>query len=124
MPNQEKETQKAIAECQVTKVHGQLTNQDLDLLEDKLLQIASLFYSKSGGSLHCHAGLLLSLADYNAIAPGMQFVVPANPGVYPAAVIPAAQRSQQEAEHKALIKQFHASQHSPQKSCRNSNPNL
>ncbi len=40
------------------------------------------------------------------MAPGTPFVFPANLGVYPAGVIPAAQQSQQEAKHKALIRQF------------------
>jgi hypothetical protein len=40
------------------------------------------------------------------MAPGTPFDVPANPGAYPAGVIPAAQRLQREAKHKALITQF------------------
>ena len=106
MPNQEEETRKDVVEREVTKVHGQPTNQDLDLLEDELLRIASSFYSELGGGAHGHAGLLLSDVDYAAMAPGTPFVVPPNPGVYPAGAIPAAQRAQREAEHKALIKQF------------------
>lgn len=106
MPNQEEETRKSIAEREVTKVHGQPTNQDLDLLEDELLRIASSIYTELGGGAHGHAGLLLSDVDYATMAPATPFVIPANPGVYPAGNIPAAQRGQQEAEHKALINQF------------------
>ncbi len=87
-------------------MHGQPKNQDLDLLEDELLQVASSIYSKLGGGAHGHAGLLLSVADYDAMAPGTPFVFPENPGVYPAGVIPAAQQLQREAEHKALVRQF------------------
>jgi hypothetical protein len=43
MPNHKEETQKAVAKRMVTTVHGQPTNQDLDLLEDELLQIAFSF---------------------------------------------------------------------------------
>ena len=106
MLNQEEETRKDVVEREVTKVHGQPTNQDLDLLEDELLRIASSFYSELGGGAQGHAGLLLSDVDYAAMAPGTPFVVPPNPGVYPAGAIPVAQRAQREAEHKALIKQF------------------
>ena len=108
MPNQEEDTQKAVAEREVTKLHGQPTNQDLDLLEEELLRIASLIYSELGGGAHGHAGLLLSGVDYHdAMAPGTPFVFPVNPDVYPAGVIPVAQRTQWEAdEHKVLIKQF------------------
>ncbi len=56
--------------------------------------------------MHGHAGLLKTLLDYDQLAPGTPFVVPPNPGIYPAGVIPAAQRGQQEAEHKELIKEF------------------
>ena len=87
-------------------MHGQPTNQDINLLEDELLQVASLYFSELGGGAHKHASLLLSAVDYKAMAPGTLFIVPANLGVYPAGVIPAAQRLQREAKHKALIKQF------------------
>ncbi len=90
----------------MTKVHGQPTNQDLNLLKDELLQIALSIYSKLGGGAHGHAVLLLCDVDNAAMAPGTPFIFPANPGVYPQGVIPAAQQSQQEAKHKALIKQF------------------
>jgi hypothetical protein len=106
MPNQEEETRKAVAKHEVMKDHRQLTNQDLDHLEDELLRVASSFYSKLGGGAHGHAGLLLSVVDYDAMAPGTLVVFPENPGVYPAGVILAAQQSQQEAEHKALIRQI------------------
>ena len=67
MPNQEEETRKDVEERTVTKVHGQPTNQDLDLLENELLRIASSIYSELGGGAHGHAGLLLSDVDYAAI---------------------------------------------------------
>ena len=103
MPNHEEESRKAVAKREVTKVHGQPTNQDLDLLEDELLWIASSIYSELGGGSHGHAGLLLSKADYEEMAPGTPFIFPINPGIYPTGIIPAAQQSQWEAEHKALV---------------------
>ena len=106
MTNPEQETRKAVAECTVTKVHGQPTNRDIDRLEDELTAIASSFHSELGGGLHGHAGLIKSDADYALIAPGTPFVFPANPGVYPVGAMTAAQRPQREAEHKALIAQF------------------
>jgi hypothetical protein len=106
MTNPEQEMRKAVAECTVTKIHGQLTNQDIDILDDELTTIASSFPSESGGGLHGHAGLVKSDADYEIFAPGTPFVVPANPGVYPLGIIPAAQRGQREVEHKALVMQF------------------
>jgi len=106
MTNPEQETRKLVAECTVTKIHGQPTNQDIDILDDELTAIASSFPSELGGGLHGHAGLVKNDADYEIFAPGTPFVVPANPGVYPLGNIPAAQRGQREAEHKALQTQF------------------
>lgn len=107
MSNTEQDTRKAVAECIITKVQGQPTNQDIDQLDDELTAIASSFPSELGGGLHGHAGLVKSDADYAIFAPGTPFVVPANPGHYPQGPIPAIQRAQREAEHKALVKQFH-----------------
>ncbi len=106
MTNLEQETRKAIAECTVTKIHGQATNQDNDHLDDELTAIASSFPSKLGGGIHGHAGLVKNIADYELFVPGTPFIVPAKPGVYPLGNIPAAQHRQWEAEHKALVAQF------------------
>ncbi len=106
MTNTEQETRKAVAEFPVTKVLGQPTNQDINLLDDELTAIASSFPTSLGGGLHGHAGLVNSVADYKLMAPGTPFIIPANPGVYPAGNILAAQRGQWEAEHKKLIQQF------------------
>ena len=100
------ETWKAVAECAITKINGQPTYKDLDQLEDKLTMITSSFPSELGGGMHGHAGLIKSAADYANFAPSTPFIVPPNPGHYPAGPIPATQRTQQEAEHKALIVQF------------------
>jgi hypothetical protein len=102
----EQEVRKAVAECTVTKISGQPTNQDLDRLEEELTAIASSFPSELGGGAHGHAGLVRNAADYALFAPGTPFVIPANPGHYPAGPIPTAQRAQREAEHKALVSQF------------------
>ena len=91
MTNPEQETRKAVAECTVTKVYGQPMNRDIDRLEDELTAIASNFHSDLGGGLHGHAGLIKSDADYALIAPGTPFVFPANPGIYPAGAMTAAQ---------------------------------
>ena len=102
----EQETRKAVAEFTVTKIQGQPTTKDIDRLDEELTAIASSFPSELGGGAHGHAGLIKSVADYAVFAPATPFVVPANPGHYPAGPIPAVQRVQREAEHKALIVQF------------------
>ncbi len=102
----EQETRKAVAEFTVTKIQGQPTTKDIDRLDEELSAIASSFPSELGVGAHGHAGLIKSAADYALFAPATPFVVPANPGHYPAGPIPAVQRVQREAEHKALIVQF------------------
>ncbi len=97
---------KAVAKFTVTKVLSQPTNQDIILLDNELTAIASSFPTSLGGGLHGHTGLVTSVANYKLMATGTPFIVPANPGVYPAGNIPAAQFEQWEAEHKELIQQF------------------
>ena len=106
MTNIEQEMRKAVAECALTKVHGQPTKQDIDRLDNELTAIASSFSSELVGGLHGHAGLVKSAVDYKFFAPGTPFVASVNPGHYPQGVIPVAQRPQSEAEHKALVAQF------------------
>lgn len=102
----EQEMRKAVAESDVTKINGQPTNKDIDLLDDELTAIASSFPSELGGGMHGHTGLVKSVADYEIFAPGTPFITPANPGSYPQGAMTAAQRPQMEASHKTLIVQF------------------
>ncbi len=99
------EIQKTVAEREVTKVNGQPTCNDLDLLDEELTAIAASIPMVIGGGLNGHAGKLLSDANYATIVPCTPFVSPANPGVYPIGVT-AANRARMEAEHKEQIKVF------------------
>jgi hypothetical protein len=100
------EIQKTVAEQMVTKVNGQSTSNDLDLLEEELIAISASIPTVLGGGLNGHAGMLLSNVDYATMAPGTPFVAPLNPGVYPIKLT-AANHSQMEAKHKEQINQFH-----------------
>ena len=99
------EIQKTVAEQAVTKVNGQPTYNNLNLLDEKLTAIAASIPTVLGGGLNGHAGILFSDANYPTIAPGTPFVPPANPGVYPIGVT-AANCARMEAEHKEQIKVF------------------
>jgi hypothetical protein len=101
------EIQRTVVEQTVTKVHGQPTNNDVDLLKEELIAITASIPMSLGGGLNGHAGMLLPDVDYVTMAPGTPFVAPINPGVYPAVGVTAAKRSRQEAEHKEEVKQFH-----------------
>jgi hypothetical protein len=99
------EIQKTVAERAVTKVNGQPTCNNPDLLDEELTAIAASIPTVLGGGLNGHAGMLLSDADYATIAPGTPFVPPANPGVYLIGVT-AENCARMEAEHKEQIKVF------------------
>jgi len=102
----EQENRKAVVEHTMTTIQGQPMTKEIDLLDNKLTAIASSFPSNLGGGMHGHAGLVKNAANYALFAPGFPFVVPANPGLYPAGPIPAVQCAQRETEHKALVVQF------------------
>jgi hypothetical protein len=106
MTNSEQETQKAVDECTMTKIHRQSTNQDIDCLDNELIAIAFSFPSELGEGLHGHEGLIKSIANYEIFALGTPFIVPAIMGIYLQGNIPVPQCGQQEAEHKALVAQF------------------
>jgi hypothetical protein len=76
------EVQKTVADRTVTKVNGPPTSNDLNLLEEELIAIATSIPSVLGGGMNGHAGMLLSDINYATMAPGSLFVVPVNPGVY------------------------------------------
>ncbi len=87
-------------------MNGPPTSNDLDLLEEELIAIATSIPSVLRGGMNGHAGMLLSNIDYATMAPGSPFVAPVNPKVYPVGVT-AATRSQMEAKHKEQVNQFH-----------------
>jgi hypothetical protein len=100
------EIQKTVAELTVTKVNGQPTNNDLDLLEEELIAIAASIPTVLGGGLNGHAGVLLSDVDYATMETDTPIEAPLNPSVYPIGVT-AGNRSRMEAKHKKQINQFH-----------------
>ena len=70
----------------LTKIHGQPTYKSLQNILTELKANAGSVPSTLGGGQHGHLGLLLSDARYTALAQAIQWVTPANPGVF---VIPA-----------------------------------
>ncbi len=97
------EMQKTVAEQTVTKIHGQPTNIDIDLLEEELIPIAATVATALGGGNNGHAELLLDDVKYGALAPGTPFIQPSNPGIYPDGVT-NANRARLEAEHKEQVR--------------------
>ncbi len=93
----------------VTKIHGQLTNHDLTILEKELIAIPANIPTTLGGGNHGHAGILMDPARYLIVTGGVAFANPANPRNYPANVPrngAAGIRARAEVEHKEEVKEY------------------
>ena len=99
----------ALKKFEITKIEGQPTDEDLSLLRKELSNAAGSIATQNGGGEHGHVGLVLEDAEYRLISNGnAAYVIPTNPGAYPATVDPndAAVRERQVAEHKAEIVEY------------------
>ena len=92
----------------VTKIHGQPTDKDLTILENKLISILANMPTTIRGGNHGHAGILMDPVRYQLIA-GVLFINPVNPRNYPANVTvnaTAGVGARAEAEHKEEVKEY------------------
>jgi hypothetical protein len=69
----------------VNKIHGQPTNHDITMLKKELVSIAASIPSGLGGGNHGHAGIIVKMTKYLAMA-GVAFNNPIHPGIYPASL--------------------------------------
>jgi len=102
------ETRDELRKESVTKIHGQPTDQDITTLEKELIAIAASIPTTLGGGNHGHAGLIVDATKYLTMA-GVAFVIPPNPGIYPAGLAAnaaAGTRARAEAEHKEEVAQY------------------
>ena len=93
----------------VTKIHGQPTSHDLTNLEKEIISILANIPTTLGGGNHGHVGVIMEPTDYSTMTGGIDFVNPANPGIYPTGLAlnaAAGTRAREEAIHKELIAQF------------------
>jgi len=93
----------------VTKIHGQPTSHDLTNLEKEIISILANIPTTLGGGNHGHVGVIMDPTDYSTMTGGIDFVNPANPGIYPTGLAlntAAGTRAREEAIHKELITQF------------------
>ncbi len=67
-----------------TKIHWRPTDQDITLLEKKLISIAANVPTALGGGNHGHAGIIVEPTKYLVMMGGTAFVNPVHPGIYPA----------------------------------------
>ena len=102
------ETRDELRKESITKIHGQPTDQDITTLEKELIVIAASIPTTLGGGNHGHAGLIVDATKYLTMA-GVAFVIPPNPGIYPAGLAAnaaAGTRARAEAEHKEEVAQY------------------
>ena len=92
----------------VTKIHGQVNDQNLSFLRKELAAIASGIPTSYGGGRHGHIGLLLPQPEYVQISHGgAPFDTPPHPGAYPAQVsADPATRAHEEALHREAIREY------------------
>ena len=91
------------------KIHGQPTSHDLTNLEKEIISILANIPTTLGGGNHGHVGVIMDPTDYSTMTGGIDFVNPANPGIYPTGLAlntAAGTRAREEAIHKELITQF------------------
>ncbi|KAL7483205.1 hypothetical protein ACHAW6_008848 [Cyclotella cf. meneghiniana] len=92
----------------IMRIEGQPTDEQLNLLTKELTNAAGSVATQNGGGEHGHVGMVVEQAEYITFSRGgAPFVIPTNPGPYPATVdADAVIRERQIAEHKAEIVEY------------------
>jgi len=88
---------------EITKIDGQPMDEDLNLLTKESTNAVGSVATQNGGREHDHVGMVIDEAEYVTFSrSGARFVIPTNPGPYPASVdMDKVIRECQIAEHKA-----------------------
>ena len=97
------DVEQGLEKYEITKIDGQPTDEDLNLLIKELTNAAGSVATQNGGGEHGHVGMVIDDAEYITFSNGgARFVVPTNPGPYPTTVdVDKAKQEWQLAEHKA-----------------------
>jgi len=94
--------EQGLEKYEITKIDGQPTDEDLNLITKELTNAAGSVATQNGGGEHGHVGMVIDEAEYITFSrSGARFVVPMNPGPYPASInTNKVIRECQIAEHK------------------------
>ena len=97
------DVEQGLEKYEITKIDGQPTDEDLNLLMKELINAAGSVAIQNGGKEHGHVGMVIDKAEYITFSNnGERFLVRTNPGPYPATVdLDKVIRECQIAEHKA-----------------------
>jgi len=100
--------EQSLEKYEIMKIDGQPTDEDFNLLIKELTNAAGSVTTRNGGGEHGHVGTVIDEAEYITFSNGgAKFVVPANPGPYPATVdTDKAIRERQIAEHTAECNEY------------------
>jgi len=83
------DVEEGLEKYEITKIDGQPTDEDLNLLAKELTNAAGSVTTQNGGREHGHVGMVVKDAKYITFSrSGASFQVPTNPGPYPASVDP------------------------------------
>ena len=98
----------SLRDYEFTKIEGQPTDEDVNLLVKELSAAAASIPTTNGGGQHGHVGLIIDDAEYTTFSHnGEHFLNPTNPGPYPTVVDnDAVVRERQITEHKAKYNEF------------------
>jgi hypothetical protein len=101
------ETRDELRKESITKIHGQPTDQDITTLKKELIAIAANIPTTLGGENYGRAGLIVDATKYLTMA-GVAFVIPPNPGIYPAGLAANAVAGTwaRAVEHKEEVAQY------------------
>jgi hypothetical protein len=81
------DVEQGLEKCEITKIDGQPTDEDLNLLTKELINAAGSVASQNGGEEYGHVGMVIKEAEYITFSrAGTMFLIPTNPGLYPATV--------------------------------------
>ena len=102
------DVEEGLEKYEITKIDGQPTDEDLNLLTKELTNAAGSVATRNGGREHGHVGMVVEEAEYITFSRNAErFLVPINPGPYPTTVDPdKIIRERQIAEHKAEIVEY------------------
>ena len=102
------DVEEGVKKYEVTKIDGQPRDEDLNLLTKELTNAAGNVATQNGGEEHDHVGMVVEEPEYITFSRnGDRFLVPTNPGPYPASVnTNAVVRECQIAKHKAGIVEY------------------
>jgi len=102
------DVEEGLKKYEITKIDGQPTDEDLNLLTKELTNATGSVTTQNGGGEHGHVGMVVEEAEYVTFSRNAErILVPMNPGPYPTSVdTDKIIRERRIAEHKAEIAKY------------------